>query len=131
MGGIDSIRSFQQDSMLPQDAVDQINASNGALNASQIAIRGGNLMINPRVELRIPVTGPLETVVFFDTGNLWQDAGYIYRDDKINISFRAAVGSGIRVQTPVGPIALDYGINLTRYTAYEDFGALNFAIGLF
>ncbi len=88
-------------------------------------------MINPRVELRIPVTGPLETVVFFDTGNLWQDAGYIYRDGNINISLRAAVGSGIRVQTPVGPIALDYGINLTRYSAYEDFGALNFAIGLF
>jgi outer membrane translocation and assembly module TamA len=41
------------------------------------------------------------------------------------------VGSGVRVQTPVGPIALDYGINLTRQVAYEDFGALNFAIGLF
>jgi outer membrane protein assembly factor BamA len=131
MGGIDSIRSFQQDSMLPQDAVDSINASKGVISATQIAIRGGNLMINPRVELRIPVTGPFETVVFFDTGNLWQDAGYIYRDGNLNLSLRAAVGSGIRVQTPVGPIALDYGINLTRYVAYEDFGALNFAIGLF
>ena len=90
-------------------------------------------MINPRAELRIPLTGPIETVIFFDTGNLWQNAGYIYDSQKnqFNVSFRAAVGSGIRVQTPVGPIALDYGINLTRQVAYEDFGALNFAIGLF
>ena len=27
--------------------------------------------------------------------------------------------------------ALDYGINLTRHLPYEDFGAFNFAIGLF
>jgi len=130
MGGIDSLRSFQQDSMMPQDAVDQINASNGRIQPNQIAIRGGNLMVNPRIELRIPITGPLETVIFLDTGNLWQDASYPLNN---GITLRAAVGSGIRVQTPVGPIALDYGINLTRQTTYvgEDFGALNFAIGLF
>jgi outer membrane translocation and assembly module TamA len=63
-----------------------------------------------------------------DAGNLWQDAAYPFNN---GIAFRAAVGSGVRVQTPVGPIALDYGINLTRQVAYEDFGALNFAIGLF
>jgi outer membrane protein insertion porin family len=126
MGGIDSLRSYQQDSMLPQDAVDQIDA--GTIQASQVAIRGGNLLVNPRVELRIPISGPFETVLFFDTGNLWQDAAYPFDH---GIALRAAVGSGVRVQTPVGPIALDYGINLTRHEAYEDFGALNFAIGLF
>ena len=126
MGGIDSMRSYEQDSMLPQDAVDQINKH--TISATQVAIRGGNLLVNPRVEMRIPLTGPLETVIFFDTGNLWQDASYPFNN---GISLRAAIGSGIRVQTPVGPIALDYGINLTRQVAYEDFGALNFAIGLF
>jgi len=126
MGGSDSIRSYQQDSMLPQDAADQINA--GKISPTQVAIRGGNLLVNPRFELRIPVSGPLETVVFFDTGNLWQDAAYPFEH---GVTFRAAVGSGIRIQTPIAPIALDYGINLTRYSAYEEFGALNFAIGLF
>ena len=126
MGGIDSLRSFQQDSMLPQDAVDQINA--GKIQPTQVAIRGGNLLVNPRLEFRIPLAGPFETVVFLDTGNLWQDAAYPFQN---GVSFRAAAGSGIRVQTPVGPIALDYGFNLTRYSAYEDIGALNFAIGLF
>jgi outer membrane protein insertion porin family len=37
---------------------------------------------------------------------------------------------GLRVNTPVGPLALDYGVNLDpRY--YEDFGAFHFSIGLF
>lgn len=126
MGGIDSMRSYEQDSMLPQDAVDQVNANK--ISPTQVAIRGGNLLVNPRIEMRIPLTGPIETVLFFDTGNLWQDASYPFNH---GVSFRAAIGSGIRVQTPVGPIALDYGINLTREVAYEDFGALNFAIGLF
>ena len=126
MGGSDSIRSYQQDSMLPQDAVDQILQNK--ISPSQVAIRGGNLLINPRFELRIPLSGPIETVIFFDTGNLWQDAAYPFEN---GFTWRAAIGSGIRVQTPIAPIALDYGINLTRYSAFEDFGALNFAIGLF
>ena len=47
------------------------------------------------------------------------------------------MGTGLRFQTPVGTVAVDYGINLSRYinpTAFhelEDFGALQFAIGLF
>jgi outer membrane translocation and assembly module TamA len=43
---------------------------------------------------------------------------------------RADVGSGVRVQTPVGPLAVDYGINVTRLS-YEDFGAVNFSVGLY
>jgi outer membrane protein assembly factor BamA len=127
MGGFDSMRSYQQESMLPQDAVDQIEASGGKISPSDIAIRGGNLLVNPRAELRIPIAGPFETVIFFDTGNLWQNATYPFEH---GITMRAAAGTGLRIQTPVGPLALDYGFNLTK-KSYEDIGALNFAIGLF
>ena len=85
-------------------------------------------MVNQRVELRIPIRGPFETVLFVDMGNLWFDPAYPFRTGTFPI--RAAVGSGIRVQTPVGPLAVDYGFNVTR-KEYEDPGALNFAIGLF
>jgi outer membrane protein assembly factor BamA len=85
-------------------------------------------MINERIELRIPIRTPFETVVFGDFGNLWVDPTYPFRKGVFPI--RAAVGSGIRVQTPVGPLAVDYGFNVTR-EQYEDVGALNFAIGLF
>ncbi len=125
MGGFESMRGWAQDTMIPQDALDKIRAL--GLDPVKLATRGGNLMINPRVELRLPLFGPIETVIFFDTGNLWSDATYPFSH---GFAWRAAAGTGVRVQTPVGPLALDYGINLTRQP-YEDFGALNFAIGLF
>jgi outer membrane translocation and assembly module TamA len=85
-------------------------------------------MVNERVELRIPIRSPFETVLFADIGNLWTDPKYPF--DKMVFPMRVDVGSGVRVQTPVGPLAVDYGVNLTKL-AYEDFGAINFAIGLF
>jgi len=57
-------------------------------------------MVNERVELRIPSRGPFETVVFVDMGNLWVDPAYPFQKGVIPI--RAAVGSGIPLQTPVG-----------------------------
>jgi outer membrane protein assembly factor BamA len=94
-------------------------------------VRGGNLMFNPRIELRIPIASPLEMALFSDIGNLWRRASYPIDTGKFPL--RASVGAGLRVQTPVGPIALDYGINVTRDQTYaqEDFGAAHFAIGLY
>ncbi len=126
MGGFDTMRGWAQDTLIPQDALDSLRANN--IDPSKLATRGGNLMINPRFELRVPITGPLETVFFLDTGNVWSDLSYPFSH---GFELRAAAGTGARVQTPVGPLALDYGINLTRISAYEDFGALNFSIGLF
>ena len=141
MGGFDSMRGWTLDSFIPQDYVDKIRADAGKADtdpskftAAKIAVRGGNLMINPKIELRIPITGPFETVLFGDIGNLWADPLYALSHA---FSMRVSVGTGLRFQTPVGTVAVDYGINLTRYinpTAFhelEDFGALQFAIGLF
>ena len=148
MGGVDSMRGWNLNSFIPQDDVDRIFvdkdkpdlvdvvtpagtqqvANPNKFTSNTKPIRGGNLMVNQRVELRIPIRGPFETVIFGDFGNLWTDPAYPFRKGAFPV--RAAVGSGIRVQTPVGPLAVDYGFNVTR-EAYEDPGALNFAIGLF
>jgi outer membrane protein assembly factor BamA len=144
MGGIDSMRGWLQYTFMPQDYADQISNTSKLsandpkkLTVASFPLRGGNLMVNPRVELRIPVYSVLETVVFLDTGNLWADASYPFQGH--GFPLRTAVGTGLRLQTPIGPIVLDYGLNLSRlidgpsdprYT-YEDFGAFNFAIGLF
>jgi outer membrane protein insertion porin family len=131
MGGFDSMRGWLQDTFIPQDYADGI-ASNPSLCSSSstkclIPVRGGNLMINPRVELRFPVYGAIDGALFADFGNLWVDPTYVYDH---SITMRADVGPGIRLQTPVGPLVFDYGINVTR-RSYEDFGAFHFAIGLF
>jgi outer membrane protein assembly factor BamA len=118
---------------MPQDDLDILLGRNPkfASDTPINPVRGGNLMFNPRAELRIPVVGPLETVAFVDVGNLWRDLTYPFEVGRFPM--RASVGSGIRVATPVGlTLALDYGINVTRHlAAQEDFGALQFAIGLF
>jgi outer membrane protein assembly factor BamA len=126
MGGFDSMRAYQQDTLIPQDLADKINS--GQIKATDVGLRGGDLLFNPRAELRLPLFGAFETVLFGDFGNTWSNPNYPFTTD---LGFRVAVGSGIRIQTPVGPLALDYGINLTRRPSYEEFGALNFSVGLF
>ena len=60
-----------------------------------------------------------------DAGNLWVDPGQF---DLLKL--RYALGLGLRIGTPIGPLAFDYGINLLQYS-WEDFGAFHFSIGLF
>jgi outer membrane protein insertion porin family len=134
LGGVDSMRGWLQDTFVPQEYADGIAA--GTLQFERLGILGGDLMINPKLELRVPVRSPVETVLFVDAGNLWRDARYILDH---GFTLRYSVGSGIRIQTPIGPLAFDYGINLSRLVSaktdprrtYEDFGAFHFAIGLF
>jgi outer membrane translocation and assembly module TamA len=130
MGGFDSMRGWLQDAFIPQEFADQI--ASGQITCTDqsncaVPLRGGNLMVNPRFELRFPVRAPLDAALFSDFGNIWNDPSYIFQR---SFSLRADVGAGIRVQTPVGPLVFDYGINVTR-RYYEDFGAFHFAIGLF
>ncbi|HEY5240803.1 MAG TPA: POTRA domain-containing protein [Polyangiaceae bacterium] len=130
MGGVDSMRGWLQDAFIPQEYIDNINAGKITCTSQsncQVPLRGGNLMINPRLEARFPLRAPLDAAVFADFGNLWDDPSYILTH---GLPMRADVGVGMRVLTPVGPLVFDYGINVTKQK-YEDFGAFHFAIGLF
>ncbi len=143
LGGVDSMRGWLQDTFIPQETADRIVQTAGLpdgdpakVTPQTIGVLGGDLMINPKAELRIPIKPPFATVLFVDTGNLWKDPTYILDH---GISLRVSAGSGIRIETPIGPLAFDYGINMSRLLSspssfrrsYEDFGAFHFAIGLF
>jgi outer membrane protein insertion porin family len=132
LGGVDTIRGFTRDALVPQDIANRLEQDSTKaesdptrLTIDKIAIRGGDVFLNPRTELRVPLSGPVETALFVDAGNLWVDP---LRIEPLRL--RYAGGSGLRVSTPVGPIAFDYGINLNR-RFWEDFGAFHFSIGLF
>jgi outer membrane protein assembly factor BamA len=145
LGGFESMRAWYQDTFIPQEFIDQILRderarvrgqipAEKALTEKQIPVRGGNLMVNPKVELRIPLAGSLETVAFADIGNLWRYPSTPFDSGRFPI--RAGVGSGLRYQTPIGPAALDFGINTTRYVIRRDaptetIGAVQFGIGIF
>ncbi|HEY8090493.1 MAG TPA: POTRA domain-containing protein, partial [Polyangiaceae bacterium] len=94
MGGFDSMRGWVQDAFIPQQYADQIAAGTiqcSNQNNCQVPLRGGNLMINPRFELRFPLRAPVDAALFTDFGNLWTDPSYIFQE---GLSLRADVGAG-------------------------------------
>ncbi len=127
LGGVDTIRAFLADALVPEDVARGLVAKGQTTRAavlSNVPIRGGNLSINPRLELRVPLNDTFQTGFFLDTGNLWKEPS------ALDFTLRYALGGGLRIITPVGPLAFDYGINLNR-RQWEDFGAFHFSIGLF
>lgn len=69
----------------------------------------GKKMYATTLEYRFPIAKKVQGVVFGDGGSTWDiDNGKIpwYKDDD---SFNWSVGVGLRLQTPIGPIRLDYG----------------------
>jgi outer membrane protein assembly factor BamA len=133
LGGVDSLRGFLQDSVIPEDVAQQIYKDQktalqpGAdpLTPEKVSVRGGDFLLNPRAELRVPLGGVFQTALFLDTGNLWLEPSQV---DPWRL--RYAAGTGLRATTPVGPLALDIGFNLDR-RYWEDPFAFHFSIGLF
>ncbi len=149
MGGVDTIRGFTQDSLIPEDIAQQLLDSralaesdpgdNQLLTVDRILIRGGDIFVNPRAELRIPLTNSVQTALFVDSGNLWSS---LRAFEEQGFRLRYAAGSGIRIATPVGPLVFDYGFNIERVLDqidpsrkrqrfWESLGAFHFSIGLF
>jgi len=110
LGGFDSMRGFYEESMQAQD----------------VGEPGGNAMLNLRAELRVPLVSSFALGIFIDTGNIWRQQVNFWRD----FGMRICLGAGLRVNTPVGPLALDGGFVVDRRSG-EPIGAIHFAIGLF
>lgn len=69
----------------------------------------GKKMYAATLEYRFPIAKKVQGVVFTDGGSTWGiDGNQIpwYADDD---SFNWSAGVGLRLQTPIGPIRLDYG----------------------
>ncbi len=127
LGGVNTVRGFQLDEMVPEDVAQKI--LKGELDITDVGIRGGNLYINPRAELRVPLTDVFGIGLFLDTGNVWTSTDSL--ESVLDLmALRYAAGGGLRIATPIGPVALDYGFKLVRRD-WEDLGALHFSIGLF
>ena len=112
IGGINTVRGFEAYSISPVDPAtgDKI---------------GGEKMMVYNLEYRFPllksqgVTG----LVFFDAGNVWtKDQNYSFSD------LRTSAGGGIRWYSPIGPLRLEYGINLDPRPG-ESSGKFEFAVG--
>lgn len=70
---------------------------------------GGQTVFNFSTELRVPIWGNLGGVIFLDGGNVWADPW----DFNLNDLYYD-VGPGIRYNTPIGPLRVDFGYQLNR-----------------
>lgn len=66
--------------------------------------RGGSSILETSLEVRFPLFWRLSAVAFVDIGNTWLQE-YSYRLNELAY----AVGPGLRIKTPIGPIRFDVG----------------------
>ncbi|MEZ4248043.1 MAG: POTRA domain-containing protein [Polyangiales bacterium] len=126
LGGLDTVRGYLQDALIPQDIADAAKENPAILEG---AVQGGDVFMVLRGELRFPIAGSLRGGLFVDLGNSWRDVGPGTLEPW---NLRPTGGFGLRIATPVGPIALDYGILILRRDFLEEpFGSFHFSIGLF
>ena len=71
---------------------------------------GGDAIMEASSELRFPLTGDLEGVLFVDTGNAFKKSFKVSGQD-----LYTGAGFGVRYKTPVGPIGLDLAWKLKKY----------------
>jgi len=69
---------------------------------------GGRTLAEFSTEVRIPVRGPISTVLFVDAGNVWPDTSGFSLSDLMWDG-----GVGLRYRTPVGALRVDIGRQLT------------------
>jgi outer membrane protein insertion porin family len=125
LGGVDTLRGYLEDELIPQDIAEQI-IKDPNLDPNAI-VRSGDVFVLMRGEIRFPLYHELRGGIFSDVGNLWADASHF---DPLKL--RPTAGFGLRLTTPVGPIALDWGFNLNpRAALSERTNAVHFSIGLF
>ena len=109
-GGESTLRGFERDEAGP-----------GTIEGD-IPI-GGEALLIANQELRVPLYKQLKGVVFYDLGNAFLEPSAISLDE-----IRDVLGAGLRVETPIGPIRVEYGYKLDRREG-ESAGELFISIG--
>lgn len=82
MGGTDTLRGYEDDQFR------------------------GNSMLKATLEYRFPIVKKIEGVLFNDNGYAWDKR----HEDYFDVSkVKSSVGAGLRINSPLGPVKLDYG----------------------
>jgi len=110
LGGRSTVRGYVQDGLGPK-------------GADGTTPTGGNAYLMGNIEFRTDIGKGFGLVPFFDMGNVWLKANEISL-----MSLKFTTGLGLRYDTPVGPLRVDYGVKLSRQTG-ESRGEIHFSVG--
>ena len=71
----------------------------------------GNSMLRSPLEFRMPIVKKVQGVIFTDAGYAWDK--YMYDETNFSMgSMKYSIGVGMRINSPLGPLRLDYGFPL-------------------
>jgi outer membrane protein assembly factor BamA len=144
LGGAATMRGYTEEEMMPEDVRGDLAAEGRYCATSPTGVgctprgqrvaagerpssEGGEAFLLAKGELRVPVSQTVELGFFLDFGNLWLDPSRFRVVD-----LRSNAGAGLRFVTPIGPAALDVGLNLTPDRDINERSyAAHFTIGLF
>jgi len=133
LGGRNSVRGFSEEGLIPADQSNPEDPGNPCVlveeeGEEKCVSMGGTALLLLKAELRFPLVADiLDGAIFIDLGNLWMRPENFRPYD-----LRPAAGLGVRVNTPVGPLAFDVGFNLAPDAARrEESWNLHFNIGVF
>ncbi|MCS1411637.1 MAG: Outer membrane protein assembly factor BamA [Verrucomicrobia subdivision 3 bacterium] len=129
LGGLYSLRGFRFRSVGPKDE-----------SGEPI---GGRTSWFASAEYSVPIIERFRLAVFYDIGMVHQDAYsfspvYHYRSQTNGSSapptgntgtYNDNIGIGMRLNLPIGPLRLDYGIPLTSDSENDGSGRFNFGVG--
>ncbi|MBN2429329.1 MAG: outer membrane protein assembly factor BamA [Deltaproteobacteria bacterium] len=110
LGGLNSLRGFAVREVGPRDPV-------------TCDFYGGTKEAFFNFDFIFPLIKDIgmKGVVFFDTGNAWEEEDYFSK-------MRYSVGAGIRWASPMGPLRIEWGFNLDP-EEYESNSEIDFSIG--
>jgi outer membrane protein insertion porin family len=135
-GGASTVRGYGHNSLGPQvqdqDELDYLNYTSENLLPENPA-RGGNYLLLTNLEYRFPLPvlsrWKLSSVLFFEGGNVWarvkdirmhafrltSDPGDpLDPGSTKSWDYRYSCGTGVRLDTPIGPVRVDVGFPLKR-----------------
>jgi outer membrane protein insertion porin family len=110
LGGIDTIRGFKYAEISPRDP-----RTNDRV--------GGPRFLQLNQELRFPLLKKLGL-----GGTVFVDAGNVYGPNYVGPFLRTSAGVGFRWFSPMGPIRVEWGYNLSKHP-WERSGAWEFTMG--
>ncbi|HLP76498.1 MAG TPA: outer membrane protein assembly factor BamA, partial [Candidatus Paceibacterota bacterium] len=117
LGGLYSMRGYRYRSISPRERVP------GDDNPSNEPI-GGNTYYFGSAEYSLPVIDRLRFAVFYDIGNVMYNS-YSYNFKTYNDNW----GVGLRLNLPIGPLRLDYGIPMHHDQFNSGSGRFQFGVG--
>jgi outer membrane protein insertion porin family len=134
-GGGNSVRGYRENSLGPRAFAEE---GSGELTETVV---GGRFLLLGNAEIRFPVPFfsryRFSASAFVDCGNVWPSLRSVDlkdfrlragREEVNDQDFRYSAGVGLRYNTPIGPIRLDYGMPLKKDES-DRFGRFHLSLG--